>query len=62
MGLLGAAHGWGGWGAKRPALSKICHTYPKKMKYDTVIHYLEKTQKYLNHVTHHLISADISIF
>ena len=44
MGFFGAAHGWGG-GAKRPPLSKICHTYPLMMKLDTVIPYLKKSQK-----------------
>ena len=42
MGLLGAAHGWGG---KKTPLPKICHTYPTKMKLDTVAPYLKKTQK-----------------
>ena len=32
------------------------------MKLGTVIPYLRKIQKYINHVTHPLSSADISIF
>ena len=35
-----------GWvGAKRPTLSKICHTYPTMMKLGAVIPYLKKIQK-----------------
>ena len=47
---------------KRPPLPKICHTYPTKMKLGTVIPYLKKIQIYMNHVTHPMSSADISIF
>ena len=54
--------GGGGTGAKRPPLSKICHTYPTVMKLGTLILYLNKIQKYINNVTHPLSSADISIF
>ena len=67
MGLFGAAHGWG-WGGgegskKSPPLPKICHTYPIMMKLDILIPYLKKIQKkYIDHVTHPLSSADISIF
>ena len=43
MGVFGAAHGLGG-GQKDP-LPKICRTYPKMMKLDTVIPYLKKIQK-----------------
>ena len=60
MGLFGTAGGWGG-GQKGPLL-KFCHTYPTKMKLETVILYLKKTLKYMNHVTHLLSSANISIF
>ena len=60
IGLFEAAHGWGE--AKRPLLLKICHTHPAITKLGTVIPYLKKTQNYVNHVTHHLGSADISIF
>ena len=48
-------------GQKGP-LPKICHTYPTMMKLGTVIPYPKKIQKYMNHVTHPLSSADISIF
>ena len=46
----------------RPPLLKICHTYPTMMKLGTVIPYPKKSKKYMNHVTHPLSSADISIF
>ena len=49
-------------GDKRSTLPKICHTYSKMMKLGTVIPYLKKTQKYMNYVTHPLISDDIIIF
>ena len=42
MGLFRAAHGWG---AKRPSLPKICHTYPKMMKLGISMPYLKKIQK-----------------
>ena len=44
MGFFGTANGWvgGGW---PPPLPKICYIYPTMMKLDTVIPYLEKTQK-----------------
>ena len=44
MDLFEAAHGWCGE-AKRPPLPKICHTYPKMMKFGTVVPYLKKIQK-----------------
>ena len=66
IGLFEAAHWWrarGGGVTKRPPFPKICHAYPTKMKLGTVIPYLKKTEKkVLNHVTHPLSSADISIF
>ena len=34
-----------GWGPKRPALSRICHTYATTMKLGTVIPHLKKIQK-----------------
>ena len=49
-------------GAKRSLLPKICHTYPTMMKLGTVVPYLKKIKKYMNHVTYPLSSADISIF
>ena len=47
MGLFGVAHGVGGegGGAKRPPLSKNCHTYPTLMNLGTVLPYLKKIQK-----------------
>ena len=53
--------GGGGGGTKSP-LPKICHTYPKMIKLGTVIAYLKKIHKYMDRVTEHLTSADISIF
>ena len=49
-------------GPKRSPLPKICQTYPTMMKFCTVIPYLKKIQKRMNHVTQLLISADISSF
>ena len=49
-------------GGKKVNLLKICHTYPTMMKLDKLIPYLRKIQKYTNHVSHPLSSADISIF
>ena len=48
-------------GVKTPPLPKICHTYPTIMKLGTVMRYLKKIQKHINHATHPLSSADISI-
>ena len=64
MGFFGTAHGWGGTGGcKKAPLPKICHTYPAMMKLGTVIPYLKKIKKkYMNHVTHPMIPADISNF
>ena len=56
MGIFGAAHGCGG-GQKGP-FPKISHTYPAMMKLGTVIPYLKKIQKYMNHVTQPLKYAD----
>ena len=50
-----------GGGAKRTPLPKICHAHATMMKRGTVIPCL-RSQKYLNHVTHSMSSADISIF
>ena len=49
-------------GGKNTPLPKICHTYPKVMKFGTVITYLKKIKKHMNNVTNPLSSADISIF
>ena len=61
MGFFGAAHRWGVWGRKTP-LPKICHTYPTVMKLRTFTPYAIRSKKYMNHVTHPMSSADISIF
>ena len=63
MGFIGAVHRLGGRGGVQKApLPKICHTYPTMIKLGTVIPYLKMIQKYMNHVTHSLSSADFSIF
>ena len=51
-----------GGGAKRLPLPKICHAYPTMMKHGSYTSPKEDPKKYMNHVTHPLISADISIF
>ena len=51
-----------GSGKKAFPLSKICHTYPTMMKLSTVLPDLRRIQKYMNHMTHPLSSAEISIF
>ena len=60
MGIFGAACGWGG--GKKAPLPKICHKYLTIMKFGAVVPFLKKIQKYMNHVTHSLSSAGISIF
>ena len=60
--------GEGGGGCKNllhiiwAPLPKICHIYLTMMKLGTGIPYLKRSQNYINHVTHHLSSANISIF
>ena len=49
-------------GEKKTPFPKICHSYSTIMKLGTVIPYLKKIQKNINHVTHPLRPADISIF
>ena len=49
-------------GAFLAPLPKICHTSPTLIKLGTAIPYLRKTQKIYKSCTHHLSSADISIF
>ena len=48
-------------GAKKNPIPKICHTYPTIVKLGTAISYLKKIQIYINHGTHSVSSADISI-
>ena len=60
MDVVGAPYKWAQ--GKKVSLSKICHTYTEVMKLGTVIPCLDKSKKYMNHVTHTLISAGISIF
>ena len=49
-------------GGKKAPLSKISHIYPTMMKLVTVIPYLKRSKKHINHVTHPLSYADIRIF
>ena len=41
---------------------KTCHTYPTMMTLGIVIPYLQNVQKYMNHMTQPLSSADTIIF
>ena len=59
MGFFGPAHRWKGEG-RPPSLKFV--TYPTMMQLGTVIPYLQKIQKSMNHVTQPLSSADISNF
>ena len=45
MGIFGAAHGWLGRVAKRPAVPKIYHIYPTMTKLGTIIPYLKRIQQ-----------------
>ena len=56
------AYGWGEVQKAPPPLLKICHTYPTMRKLGSYTLPKEDPKKYINHVTHHLSSADISIF
>ena len=60
MGLLGAAHGWGGGGVqKSPALKSVTHIL--KWWNLAQLYLIERrSRKYMNYVTHHLRYADIS--
>ena len=60
VGLFGGCS-WMGM-QKDSSLLKICHTYPTMKKFGTVMLYLRKIQKYINQVTHSLISTDVSIY
>ena len=60
MGVFGTAHGCGR--CKKAPFPKICHTYPATMKLGTIRPYLNKIQKYINHMTVTLSSANISTF
>ena len=45
-----------------PPLPKIRHTYHAMMKLGKIIPYLRRSKKCINHVTHLLSHADISLF
>ena len=64
MGLFGAAHGMmeDEGGQEDSLIPQICHTYSTMMKLGTVIPFLKKFQNYMNHVTHLVSSANITIF
>ena len=49
-------------GGEKAPLLKIGQTYSVMIKLGTIIPYLKKMQKMYDHVTHLLISADISMF
>ena len=52
-------------GSKKAPIHKICHTYPKMVKlcgYTLAKEIFILAKKYVNHVTHSMDSADISIF
>ena len=64
VGLFGGCSWMGGGRMQKdpPHLLKICYTYPTMKKLGTVMLYLRKIQKYINQVTHSLISTDVSIY
>ena len=49
-------------GRKKTPLPKICHRYPTMMKPGILYLTQGRSKKYMNHVTHPLSSAGISIF
>ena len=49
-------------GDQKGPLPKICLTDNAMMKHGAVLSYPKKIQKYMNHVTHYLSSADIAFF
>ena len=59
MSPFGAAHAWGG---KNVSLFKICQTYTTMMKLGSYTLTKKDLKNKANHVTHFLISADISTF
>ena len=52
---------WEGGKKTSTPFPKVSHTYLTKIKLETVIPYLKKIQKYMNHITHPLSSAANSI-
>ena len=64
MGIFGASYGWGG--QKGPpslkSVTNILQWWNLEQLYLTSQLYLRRIKKYMNHVTHLLSSADISIF
>ena len=61
MGLFGDAYRFRGAKRPLPPLPRICQTYPRMLKLGTVVSYLKKIEKYINHLAHRMSSADISI-
>ena len=59
MDIFRAAHGWG---AKKPPLLKIYDTSYNDETWNSSYTLPREDSKYMNHVTHPLSSADISIF
>ena len=62
VGIFKAVQGWGGGGGKKVYLPIIYHTYPAMMNLAELYFTQRRTKKYMNQVTHHFSSADISIF
>ena len=64
MGFFGTAHGWEGEGGKKahPPLGRLSVTLI--LQWNLAQSYLtqRRSKKYMNHMTHHLSSADMSIF
>ena len=58
MGLFKAAL----MGRQKVPLPKTCHIYPTMIELGTVVPYLNKTQRYMNHVTNPLSCSNVSIF
>ena len=52
----------GGWEAKIPSIPKTCHTSYNEESWHSYTLLEEDPKKYINHVTHLLSSASISIF
>ena len=60
MGLFGTAHGWGDKKAS-PSLKSVTHIL-QRWNLEQIYLTYRRPQKYMNHLTHPLSSADISIF
>ena len=61
MGFFGAAHGWGGGAKRPPSLKSVTHIL-QWWNLAQLCLTQGRSEKYMNHVTHSLCSADISFF